>query len=128
MSVAVGIAAGASAQAAVASSQAAKALCVARMPNFDAKTATVQQAREYASCVHRVYGSGEPMDPGAVIALKLIVALSFVGLIAGGVYGWRDSWGDWFDVVMWAVVGAIAPWLAAGVLFLAAAGLQFLFS
>ena len=128
MSAAVGIVAGASAQAAVASSQAAKALCVARMPNFDAKTATVQQARDYASCVHRVYGSGEPMDPSAVIALKFVVALSFVGLIAGGVYGWRNTWGDMLDVVMWAIVGAVAPWLAAFCLFLAAAGLQFLFS
>lgn len=124
----IAIASGASAQAAAASARAAKAECIANMGNYDPKTATVQQQRDYASCVFRLHGDGEPMDAGAAIALKAVILLSFVGAGIGAWIGYRDSYDDWLMAVAGGFFGAAAPWLGAFILALAAAGLSFLFS
>ncbi len=122
----IAVASAASANAGVAASRARDAECVAKMGQFQPATATVQQQRDYASCVHRLHGDGEPMDAGAVIGLKVVVLASFVCAAGGAVWGWDEEGGS--GAFMGALVGAVAPWFAALVLALAVAGLQFLFS
>lgn len=109
------IAVGGSSQAAAAAASAAVHQvhvdsCKASMPNFNPKTATVAEMREYGSCVDVLY----PSQPGggAVIGIKVALIVALIGLIFGMWYEGRASrwkrWGDiWVDVVLTGLVFAL---------------------
>lgn len=119
MSASTGIAVVAVAQSSVAMQMANEtrmAACKTAMPLYDAKTATVEQARDYAECVRLLYPTDLPS--GMAVALKVAFVLA---LIAGGVGAWR---GDGcrmnvFDRFMWgmfyAAFAAFAMFVAFGI-------------
>jgi hypothetical protein len=89
-------AATAAATAAIASSNAAqiaarRAECRAMMPGFQHDGATVVEQRQYAGCVYRLHGSGEPFSPGVEMALKAVFLLALVAGGFGAWVGWRDD-------------------------------------
>lgn len=125
MPTSIAIASGASAQAAAASARAARAECIATMPDYNPKTATVQEMRYYADCVYRVHGSGEPMPDGVVLVIKVAVVLLLVGF---GVGAWKGrEEGGIIDGFVYGVVGAAAVFavLLVGALLLAGVGFLF---
>lgn len=117
------IATNAAQNAAQAASRAAeKARCERELKGYDAGTASVEQMRDYARCVFTVHGSGEPLDPTVVLALKATILVSVIVAGVGFVRGWTK--GDGFaDGMMFGITGALLVWLAALVL----GGLYFVF-
>lgn len=118
------MAAVAASQAAIASAEAHRAhaeRCKATMPNFDAKTATVSEMREYAGCVDALYPSEIGSD--ATIALKVLFVIALSGLVGGAWWERRNSSlsGGWGDAamtgVMWFVFAPCIVACAAGVLW-----------
>jgi len=118
--------AGAAAASAAASASNAReaARCSGVLQSFDAPVATVEAKRDYAGCVYRIYGDGEPMSAAAVLLLKVTIGLALIGMVYGGVKGWRDD--GLVMAVLGAIFGAIIPFCAAGALVLVLMGLQFL--
>lgn len=122
-----GVSAGMAASAATSASEAREAArCSGVLQSFNAPVATVEAKRDYAHCVYRIYGDGDPMPFAAVLLLKVTIALALIGMVYGGVKGWRND--GPVDAVLGVIIGAIAPFATAGVLFLVWLGLQFLVS
>lgn len=123
---AIAISSAASASAAAASARARKAECMVRLEQYDVKTATVEQARDYASCVYTLHGSGEPLDPASAMLLKICIILVLAGAAVGGYRGWNYDGliGAFFFTIGAATITAAALF-AVGV---AALGINFLFS
>lgn len=89
------IAAGAASSAAQSAQRAARAAeCSPILMQYDAKAAGVSEMRSYAACVRDVYGTGEPMDPGALLGLKLAISVCVIGFLIGVVLGFSQ---DGFD-------------------------------
>jgi hypothetical protein len=128
MSVSLAIAAGASAQASAASEIARKAECTAKEAAFQPTTATVEQKRDYASCVYTLHGSGEPMDPWTALLLKICVFLVFCGAGVGLFAAYKDDWAGPFEYGFYPIAGAAITAAALFVLGLAVVGVGFLFS
>ena len=125
MSTSIAIATAANSQALIAQQQAdhaAKMVCEAIMPAYAHWSATMEQMRIYADCVNRVYPV--PLSHDSVIALKVAVALLFIGTIVGAWRGWDDYDGPFLG----AAQGFILVLVAEIVLFITGAGLTFLFS
>lgn len=125
MNTSLAIATAANTQAMIAQQQAdhaAKVACEAMMPAYTHQGATVELMHAYADCVNRVHPN--PMFYDSVIALKIAVALLFVGMIVGA---WRGR-DDYDGPVMGAVGGFIFVLIAEVALFFIGAGLVFLFS
>jgi hypothetical protein len=125
MSTSIAIATAANTTALIAQQQAAegaKMACQAWMPNYTHANATVEKMQAYAECVNRVYP--QPMSPDSMIALKVAVALLFVGVIVGT---WRGM-NDYDGPVLGAIGGFLFVICAEFALFLVGAGLMFLFS
>lgn len=125
MSTSIAIAAAANTTAMIAQQQAAegaKMACQAWMPNYTHATATLEKMHAYAECVHRLYP--EPMSTDSMIALKVAVALLFIGTIVGA---WRGM-SDYDGPVMGAMGGFLFVIVAEFVLLLVGAGLMFLFT
>ena len=79
---------------------------------YDAKTATVQQMQEYASCVKLVYPNNDP------VAMKAIVFLLLLSAVIGGVIGYIKRYdfmyGEWFMATLaGGFLGAFAFMLVA---------------
>lgn len=120
-----GVSAGMAASAAASASEAREAAwCSGVLQSFNAPVATVEAKRDYAHCVYRIYGDGEPMGAAAVLLLKVAIGLALIGAVYGGVKGWRDD-GPAL-AVLGIFIGAVAPFAAAGALVLLWLGLQFL--
>lgn len=120
---------GALAAAAAASASAARdAECRTVLAGYEPKGASVEMQREYASCVYRIHGSGEPLDPMAAFLIKVAVVLAFLGAAAGIFFSRQDPWNSWGDAALYAVGGAILFPSGLGLILLAGAGIQFLFS
>lgn len=127
MSASASIAASSAASAAASASAAREsARCSGVLQSFDTTVATVEAKRDYAHCVYRIYGDGEPMPFAAVLLLKVTIALALIGMVYGGVKGWRND--GPVAAVLGVIIGAIAPFATTGVLFLVWLGLQFLVS
>lgn len=124
--IAASSAAIASSAAAQAELAAERARCHGVLDRYDAKTATVVQARDYSHCVYSVHGDGEPLGAAAVVFIKIAIVVCMLSMVAGGIWGWRE------DGPMMAVCGALVFPVAAGCLFLAVAmagwGMVFLVS
>jgi hypothetical protein len=122
-SVAVSQSAAATAQAAAAK----KVACMKYVQGFQNDTANTAEMRQYASCVNTLHP--EPLSDGATWVVKVAILIVFAGMIAGGIKGHTDSWGDFGDrYVLMPLFGAFAA--AGGLLVLGCvvAGVAFLLS
>lgn len=111
------------AAASAAQSAARDAECRAIIKTFDGTHATVEQRREYAACVHRIDGTGEPMDPMATIIIKAVVVFSFIGAGIGATWGWRE--GGAFEAVLGGALGAMVPWFISAIIAAVIYGIVF---
>lgn len=109
----------ATSQAAIASAEAHRAhveWCKATMPNFDAKTATIAEMREYSGCVDALYPSELGAD--ATIALKIMFVIALAGMTVGA---WRERQNGLGDAAVMGLLGfLLAPCavaFAGGVLY-----------
>ena len=80
----------ANAQAAAANAaaqEAARKACVAYVRGYEHDRATVAEMREYAGCIDRLHPA--PLEPGDMMAWKIVVAVLLIGMVAGIVREWR---------------------------------------
>jgi hypothetical protein len=86
--------------------------------------ATVEQARAYSRCIDRLHPS--PMSPHDAIALKVVIVVILLGMVAGVVLAWEESPLERFFAgpLMGALVAFVFCAVAAGIFF----GVRFLFS
>jgi hypothetical protein len=103
-----------------------RAYCEKLVNSYDASTATVDQAREYAKCVYTLYGDGQPLDPVAVLLLKATILLAFAGGAIGAWHGHRKE--GLFGAACFGVLGLASGPVLVGVLALLFAALAFLVS
>ena len=125
MSTSIAIATAANTTAMIAQQQAeegAKMACQAWMPNYNHATATLEKMHAYAECVHRLYP--EPMSTDSLIALKVAVALLFIGTLVGA---WRGV-NTYEGPALGAMGGFVIVIVAELTLGLVGAGLMFLFT
>jgi hypothetical protein len=118
---AVALSAAALAQSAAAEQAAHRAECLIAIKGYQNDTATVEQARSYASCIRTLYGSGEPLGAGAVIMIKTVIAIVLVSMAIGAWWGWRDEPGvetPFMFSLIGAVIGLVIAGVGAGVMFL----------
>ncbi len=111
MSASTAIAISAAAQSGVAARMAHEArvaACTATIPLYEPKTATVEQMREYASCVQVLYP--EQTSPGLIVALKVAFVIVLVSAAIGAWRGdgcYRPAIGDRaFGAFMYACAAA----------------------
>lgn len=64
--------------------------CQAFMPSFEAKAATVEQARYYSHCVGVIYP--QPLEGSDLVLGKIAVVILILALIGGVIYGWFDRY------------------------------------
>lgn len=128
MSASVAIATTASIQANQASIAASKAhdmQCRLVVQGFDNKTATVQQQKEFASCVQRL--NPEPMAGGEVIFIKVWIAIVFISMAVGGYKGYKDEWSS-VSVGVGVFLGFCFGFMAGLILLVGFVSIAFLFT
>ena len=117
MGTATAISAVAITQSTIAINSAKDAECKFLLQNFDSlKNPTVTEQREYANCVHRIYGNGEPMPSDVAVVIKVAILIVFAFFFFGM---WKEksehSRSDFVDVFMsgmlWALLSVIAMFL-----------------
>jgi hypothetical protein len=64
------------------------------------------------------------MSAAAVLLLKVTIGLALIGVVYGGVKGWRDD--GPVMAILGAIFGVVIPFCAAGALVLFWMGLRFL--
>ena len=92
MSATTALSINASIQAATANQQAHEAkvvACKAYLPTFNAQTATIAEARQYADCVSLVYP--HQIASGDVFLFKLWIVCMFVATACGAVKGYKED-------------------------------------
>ena len=77
--------------AASAADAAKSARCAVVLRQYDPSVATVEQMREYASCVRHIYGTGGRAADAQIFALILLVAV-LAGAVGGAIWGARDEY------------------------------------
>ncbi len=103
MSASTGIALNAAAQ----SHSAQVTACQTFMVQFNGAAATVEQARLYAGCVDVMYPA--PMSATDVLAIKVLIISSLLGMVIGLFMAHRDKWGRMrSDYIINAFFGAVA--------------------
>ena len=117
--LAIGFALGASSKSNSGSSSSAqkKYYCNQMMPSFNPKTATVKDKQNYASCVDHLYPSMSPVD---IIALKVIIIITFLIFIAGAHLGYKKD-----GVVLAFLAGIVASVLSFAAMILFYQGFMF---
>jgi hypothetical protein len=119
----------ASSQASIAQSQARDAECRVVLEIFDSSSKpTINEQREYAGCVYRIHGSGEPLTSGEVMAWKAIIIIAIIGACIGIYKARQDPWSSGFDYFTLAFLGALGLPLVLAILGGAAYGIYFLFT
>ena len=112
------IAISANTTAAIAASEAAEAkriACYTIEKNFNAQTATISEKKSYAECIYVLHPS--EISDGALIWLKILIVLIFVGVGAGIFKAHKDRYADdFFDYAMFAFLGALLVPIAALIL------------
>jgi hypothetical protein len=78
----------AAAAANAAAQEAARKACMAYVQGYEHERATVTQMREYAGCISRLHPT--PLEPGELMAWKIVVAVLLVGMVVGVVRAWRE--------------------------------------
>lgn len=120
----IAITAAANAQAAAANAaaqEAARNACMAYVRGYQHDRATVAEMREYAGCIDRLHPA--PLEPGDMMVWKIVVFVLLVGMAAGAVREWRDSYnGGYIEAVLFgSLIGLCfsggAMLLVAGVWF-----------
>ena len=123
------VAAASAASASSAASRARFESCKMTIIQFDNKTATVEQMREYAACVENNFPM--PADAGTTLMIKIFIVLSLIGLIGGIVKAYRDYLEGWRGLetfILFAIFGAVAIPAAAFVLLVIVKAIRFLFT
>jgi len=116
--IAISSAANAQAAAANAAAQdAARKACMAYVRGYEHDRATVAEMREYAGCIGRLYPA--PLEPGDLMAWKIVVAVLLIGMAVGVVREWRNSYssGPIEAVLMGSLMGLMVS--GGGVLLVA---------
>jgi hypothetical protein len=73
---------------------------------FQNDTATTAEMREYAGCVQTLHPA--PLSDGATWVVKAAILIVFAGIVAGGIKGHMDSWGDFSDrYILMPLMGAL---------------------
>lgn len=102
----------------------AKASCEAFMPLYEHKTATIESARMYASCVDRLYP--EQADVATVIWFKVAIVLAMLGLVFGTFIGWKED--GFLGATMLGLLGALIGGTIILAIWCLKVGVMFLFS
>lgn len=119
------VAAASAAQASAAASRARFESCKMTITQFDSKTATVEQMREYSSCVENNLPA--PLDSGFTLMIKIFIVLGLVGLLGGFVAAYRDRWSGIEGYILLPIVGAILVPGVAFIFMMIAVAITFLF-
>ena len=99
-----------------AAQEAARKACMAYVRGYEHDRATVAEMREYADCIDRLHPA--PLEPGGLMAWKIVVAVLLIGMVAGIVREWRDSFSGPIEAtLMGAIMGLCVS--GAGVLMVA---------
>jgi hypothetical protein len=100
-----------------ASAEASYRKCTEVLATYDPRSATVEQAREYAGCVYTVHGTGEAPDKTFIAMLLLFVLIGAgIGAYMGDRIG--DSRSDAvFGGILGAVMGFPALMVLAGLAY-----------
>ena len=114
-----------SAAASAASARARRAECMVIIDRYDAKAASVQEMRSYASCVQILHP--DPPNSGAVIFAKSMFVIALLGL-GFGIYKARKAKfrAETIDYVMFGLAGFIGAPLAAAFVFFVVIGIGWL--
>lgn len=91
-SAAAAVSASAAAISASVAAQAHREACRATMVEYDGKTATVEQKQAYAGCVRALHP--ESMDPGSIVALKVVFVIAVLCGAAGAWVEWQSPYSD----------------------------------
>lgn len=116
--IAITSAANANAAAANAAAQeAARKACMAYVRGYEHDRATVTEMREYAGCIDRLHRA--PLEPGDLMAWKIVVAVLLVGMVVGVMREWRNEFssGPIEAVLMGGIMGLMVS--GGGVLLVA---------
>jgi hypothetical protein len=119
----VAISAAANAQAAAANAaakEAARKACMAYVSGYEHDRATVTEMREYAGCIDRLHPA--PLEPGDLMAWKIVVAVLLVGMAVGVVREWRNSYNGRIEAVL---MGSVMGLCVSGCGVLLVAGVWF---
>jgi len=108
------------------SEAAKKTACEGLMPVFDAKTATIEQAQTYASCVQTLYP--KTYKPEVIIYFKGIFVLFLVGMMVAWATQHRKSAQIDSLYFMEIFMGGVIASVAAIVVTLILYGVYWLFS
>lgn len=101
------------------------ARCSAVVSNFTNAGSTVEQKRDYAHCVHNIYGSGEPLSVGASVLIKVVIVGAFIAI---GIGAWRLDYDGIVGRFMGGLVGLAVYGVGCLVIGLTTAAVWFLFS
>lgn len=128
--VTTALAANAAIQSSVAAQQAHEAnvtSCMAFMSGFQGRGASVQEARQYSSCVSTVYPYTEIgiEIPGKALVMTFLIA-ALIGMVIAGYKRFKNGsmWGaDWVEItIFYPIFGCVIcglGWLIyAGILYL----------
>lgn len=119
----------ASSQAAAASSRARDAECRAILSAYDTSTKpNLHEQREYAGCVYRIHGTGEPMSANDIMMVKVIIVVAIIGACIGVYKSVNDSYNDVFEHCLSASFGAICLPIFFAIIGFALYAIKFLFS
>jgi hypothetical protein len=101
--------------------------CRAFMPSFEAKAATVEQARYYSHCVEVIYP--QPLEGSELVWGKIAVVVLILAFIVGIVVGWfKDPYDRLFSVVCGAFFAPTIVFIVGLIGFGIVAGIRFVFS
>ena len=95
--------------------------CQSYVQNYQSSGATIDQMRQYASCVYALYGDGSSSIAYRVALFVLASALTYGLLLICRRFLIRE---DWVDSLLFALVIMICFWLFAGLIALVVWALQ----
>lgn len=122
-----GLAASQAAIASQAAYEAQVAQCKMTMIQFNPKTATVAEMRQYSDCVNFVYP--KEVCGAAIVYFKVLLVVALIGMCVGVFREWRgNGCASLFDCGMAAFFGLLVPPLVVSVLTLLVWGIIWLFS
>lgn len=99
--------------------------CKALVNSFDAKTATIEQSRDYADCIYHLH----PKDMGGTeaVMLKIVIAFCLACMVLGTGLGWSEN-GEVIDAVGGGVIGLCASVVFCLLVLLVWTAVAFLFT
>lgn len=99
--------------------------CTVFESRFEVARASVVEKQEYASCVETLYPM--PTTEGETYLIKGCIAVLFIALIVGAVYGWKSS-RDAEGVILCGLMFPVFAAIAIFIIGLIIAGIGYLFS